>query len=263
MKRPQNRTRCSADSPRRVSETALLAAFLAAALLAPLRARAADYQVYSPNVVLGESEIEARAFTSWGTSPATGVQKGLKLSFAHSFTDRWATELYAEGEQEYGETLKLEGFEWENRFQFTPQGEYWATIGLLNENEIPRSRNDPYEIKFGPIFEKDFLRWTALLNLLATHQYGTNAEPGIGLVYRVQLEYRWRRQFSPVVEAYGEPVGRIGNFGNPRHQIGPGVTGQIPFGPGRSLRYGVVALFGASHAAAAGTLVLRLEYEFY
>jgi len=244
---------------------AVAAMLLAAAgcLAVPGLARAGDYQVYSPNVVKGESEIEARAYNSWGTGPQTGAEKALKFSFAHAFTDWWSTELYATSEQEYGENLKLEEFEWENRFQLTPEGKYWVNVGLLNENEIPRYSHDPYVVKFGPILGKDFGRFSALLDLLATHEYGTNAAPGVGLEYRARLTYRWRRAISPLVEAYGEPVGRIGAWGRPRHQIGPGVTGQIQIGPGRSLRYGAVALFGASHSAADSTLVLRLEYEFY
>ena len=240
---------------------AMLAAGAAASV--PIRAHAADYQVYSPSVVVGESELEARGFTSWGTNADTGVQKGVQFAYGHAFTGWWATELYATGEQEYGESLKLEEFEWENRFQLTPQGKYWINVGLINENEIPRFGHDPYTVKFGPILGKDFGRVTALLNLLAAHEYGTNARPGVEFEYRARLEYRWRRDFSPMIEAYGEPVGRTGAYGNPRHQLGPGVTGQIRLGPGDSLRYGVVALFGASHAAADGTLVARLEYEFY
>ncbi len=248
---------------RRGTATATLLAIAGGALLMPHSASAADYKVYSPNIVLGESEFEARAFTSWGTDALTGASRGLKIAYGHSFTDWWKTELYATAEREYGESLKPEEFEWENRFQLTPQGKYWLDVGLLNENEIPRFSDDPYEIKFGPILEKDIGRWTAVVNLIAAHQYGTNAEPGVALEYRARLEYRWRRSVSPVLEAYGQPAGRIGRYGHPRHQLGPGVVGSLRLAAGQSLRYGVVALLGASRAAANGTLVLRLEYEFY
>ncbi len=244
--------------------TAIVLVFAAGtALVIPRGAHAADYKVYSPLVVKGENELELRAYNAWGTNPVSGAKQALKLAFGHSFTDWWATELYATAEQEPGESLKLEEFEWENRFQLTPQGKYWVDVGLLNENEIPRFSRDPYEIKFGPTFSKDFYRFTALLNLLATHQYGTHAASGVGLEYRARLEYRWRRIFSPIIEAYGQPAGRIGNYGRPRNAIGPGVTGQFPLGGGKSLRYGAVALLSTSGKAADTTVVLRLEYEFY
>ncbi|HYW93118.1 MAG TPA: FTR1 family protein [Gammaproteobacteria bacterium] len=231
-------------------------------LLAP-RARAGDYKVYSPTVTRGETELEARGWTSGGAGPEAGARKGAKVAVGHTFTNRWATEVYATAEQEYGETLKLEEFEWENRFQLTPQGKYWADVGIVNENEIPRFSHDPYQVKLGPSIEKDFGRVTATLNLLAAHQYGSNAAPGVELSYRARAEYRWRPRLSPVVEAYGEPVGTIGNYGRPRNQVGPGLTGRVLTGGTSSLRYSVVVLFGASHAAASDTVVARLEYEFY
>lgn len=250
--------------PATASAPALLAlAGIAGVLAAPAPARAGDYKVYSPHIVKGESELEARAFNGWGTGPRSGPGEGLKLAVGRAFTGWWATELYATGEQEYGESLKLEEFEWENRFQLTPQGKYWADFGIINENEIPRHRGDPYEIKVGPSIEKDFGRLTTRLNLLAAHQYGRHAAAGVELDYRAQVEYRWRRHWSPVIEAYGEPVGRIGSYGSPRQQIGPGVTGRFLTGAGTGLRYSVVALVGASAAAPDATLVGRLEYEFY
>lgn len=248
---------------RRVFTVLALLAVGAAAMPWSLPAHAADYQVYSPNVVLGESEIEARGFTSWGSNPQSGAQKSMQLAFGHAFTPWWATEFYATSEKEYGENLKLEEFEWENRFQLTPQGRYWADIGILNENEIPRFGGDPFVIRIGPTFEKDVGRYTAILDVLAAHQYGADAKSGIALQYRARLEYRWRRHVSPMIEAYGEPIGRTGRYGNPRNQIGPGITGRVLVGPGKSLRYAAVALIGTTHAAANGTLVLRLEYEFY
>ncbi|MDN5864242.1 MAG: hypothetical protein L0I62_03360 [Gammaproteobacteria bacterium] len=230
---------------------------------APHDAQAADYTVYSPNVVLGESELEARGFHAWGTDPGTGAEQALRVAFGHAFTDWWATEFYAVAEQEFGESFKLEEFEWENRFQLMPQGKYWISVGLISEVEIPRFGDDPWEVKFGPILSKDFGRFTALLNILFAHEYGANAESGVEVAYRARLQYRWRRAFSPLIEAYGQPVGKIGAWGGPRHQIGPGVTGKFGLGPGESLRYGAVLLFGASGAAADTTLVFRLEYEFF
>jgi len=41
------------------------------------------------------------------------------------------------------------------------------------------------------------------------------------------------------------------------------VVGQITTGPGKDLRYGLVALFATTRAASHETLVARLEYEFF
>lgn len=244
-----------------VAITLGMAASLTAGL--PSAARAGDYQVYSPNVTRGEKEVELRGFTSQGTGPNTGTEKAVRASVGYSPTDFWATELYANAEQEPGETLKLEEYEWENRFQLTPQGKYPVDLGLLSEIEIPRFSHDPYEVKLGPSLARDFGRVTAQLNLFAARQYGTNAQPGVELSYRSRLLYRYERALSPEIEAYGQPVGRFGDWGSPRNQIGPGLTGQVIANDGGKWRYSAVLLFGATTAAADTTLVGRLEYEFY
>lgn len=228
-----------------------------------LPAWAGDYQVYSPNVVKGEKEIELRGFNSWGTDAHTGAGKAARFAVAYSPTDFWATELYANAEQEPGESLKLEEYEWENRFQLTPQGKYWADLGIISEIEIPRFSHDPYEVKVGPMIEKDFGRLTTQVNLLAAHQYGKNAESGVELSYRARLLYRADRLLSPVVEAYGQPVGKIGDWGHPRNQIGGGLSGKAVLGGGKNLVYSAVVLFGTSRSAADTTAVARLEYEFF
>ena len=248
---------------RTVLNTLLLTTVAGATLTTADKARAGDYQVYSPNVVKGEKEIEARAYNSWGTTADTGARKAVKAAAGFIPTDYWFTELYATAEQEPGEKLKVEEAEWENRFQFTPQGKYWADLGLLSEVEIPRYSHDPYEVKVGPIIGKDFGRISALLNLVMAHQYGTNAESGVEVSYRSRLMYRYSRSLSPVIEAYGQPVGRIGYWGQPRHQIGGGVAGMWALGAGKNLRYSAVLLFGGTRAAADETAVARLEYEFF
>lgn len=248
---------------RRVVNAVAVLGFVGAVAGVPASAQAGDYQVYSPNVVKGEKEVELRGFNSWGTNKHSGADKAARFAVGYSPTDYWATELYVGAEREPGESLKVEEYEWENRFQLTPQGKYWADMGLLSEVEIPRFSHDPYEVKVGPTFAKDFGRFTAQLNLVAAHQYGTNAEPGVELSYRSRLQYRYKRLISPIIEAYGQPVGKIGAWGRPRHQIGGGVTGQLVLGGGKNLRYSAVVLVGASNSAADTTGVVRLEYEFF
>lgn len=241
--------------------TATIALAVVGLLLRPGQANAYDYQVYSPHIVQGEREVELRAFTSRGTDEQSGAEKGFKLAYGYAATKRWAMDVYLEVEQEFGESLKLEELEWENRFQLTPQGKYWLDVGLLNEIKIPRFGEDPYEVSIGPMFAKDFGCWTALLNVLAIRQFGTNAESGTGFEYRGRFEYRWKPTLSPFIEAYGEPANRFG--GPARHQLGLGVTGQFHVSQGRNFRFGVTALAGVSGAAPDTTLVMRAEYEFY
>lgn len=204
-----------------------------------------------------------RGFNSWGTSASSGATSALRFAAGIAPTDFWATELYVNYEQEPGEKLQVEEYEWENRFQLTPQGKYWADLGVLTELEIPRFQKDPYGFRVGPILSKDVGRTTVQLNLLAGHQYGTNAGNGVELSYRARLQYRYTPVFSPLLEAYGQPVGKIGRWGSPRHQVGAGFSGRYRVGEGRSFRYSAVLLSGVSQSAANLTGVMRLEYEFF
>lgn len=241
----------------------ILAAIGLAGMTLSVAARAGDYQVYSPNVVKGEKELEFRGFNSWGTHAGGGADRAARFAFSYSPTDFWATELYVNAEREPGESLKVEEYEWENRFQLTPQGKYWADVGLLSEMEIPRFSHDPYEWKLGPTFAKDFGRFTTQLNLLVARQFGHNPAPGVALSYRARLQYRYDRRISPLIEAYGQPAGTLSAPNQPRQQIGGGLTGVLVLGHGDNLRYSGVLLFGANHRAADTTAVARLEYEFF
>jgi len=54
---------------------------------------AADYKVYAPTVVKGETELEMRAFNSWGVGPLSGARRAVKFAAGHTFTNWWATEV--------------------------------------------------------------------------------------------------------------------------------------------------------------------------
>lgn len=241
----------------------LLLLSVSIAALRSAAGHAADYQVYPPYVNAGENEIEARAYTSGGAGPESDSVRAVKFAAGRGITNWWASEFYLEAEQEFGETLKLEEFEWENRFQLTPQGRYPVDIGLLNENEIPRFGGDPYQLAIGPTLERDFGRLVSMLDLLAVHQYGANATPGMSLQYRAHVEYRWRRNLTPLAELYASNSFGASAVEPAQLQLGPGVGGQLQLGPARSLNWAVVALFGGARASPSATLLLRAEYEFY
>ncbi len=245
------------------AEAAPILLLVGLGLVSAPAARAEDFIVYAPTVSPGENEIEARAYTGWNGKNSSDDRRAFKLGFGRGLGNRWFSEFYIAGAQRYGGPFKLEEFEWENRVQLTPQGRSWLDVGLLTEIEIPHFADTPYEAKFGPLLGRDIGRFTVLLNLIGSRQYGHNAEPGVELEYRARLLYRWRQDLSPLLEAYGQPAGKVGARGNARQLIGPGLTGRIATGPGKSLRYAALVLFGTSQAAAGTTLVLRLEYEFY
>lgn len=242
----------------------LAVTFTGLALL-PSTAQAAEYKIYSPYVVLGENELEARAYYNQDDLNAVDGTGAYKFAFGHAFTDFWATEIYAELEHESGET-EFEAVEWENRFQLTPQGKYWADFGLLAEAEFATESGHPHELKFGPVIEKAFGRTVATVNLFVEREFGPHAEDETELAYAARIRYRLDPRFEPSLEIYGSP-GDISGFepgDEQRHQIGPGFYGQTHLAGSQKIKYSAAALYGITDAGSPNwTFVVRLEYEFY
>lgn len=242
-------------------------ALLTGSLAMPHVAQAASYQIYSPYVEYGENEIEARGYINQDDDRAVDGTGKLKLSIGRGLTQFWASELYfAKFEREASGNTHLEAVEWENRFQLTPQGKYWADLGLLVETEFATQAGHSHEFKVGPLMAKSFGRTVATVNLFLEREFGPHAGSDTEFSYAANLRYRLNPHFEPAIEIYGSP-GDIGEFapkGEQRHQIGPGFYGQFRLaGPGK-IKYSAAALHGITSAGSPDwTFVLRLEYEFF
>lgn len=251
------------------SRAGLIPLMLLAGGLAVLpRSALAGYQIYSPHVELGEIEVEARGFYNQDDNAAVDGTGELKLSAGYGFTHFWASELYfAKFKREANGNTRLKAVEWENRFQLTPQGKYWADLGLLVETEFATESGHPHEFKVGPLVEKSFGRTVATVNLFVEREFGPHAGSETEFGYAARLRYRLNPYFEPAIEAYGSP-GDIGEFapkGEQRHQIGPAFYGQAYFGRGsRKFKYSAAALYGITDAGSPNwTFVVRFEYEFH
>jgi len=226
---------------------------------------AAPFKVYSPIVESGVAEIDYRGFRDFDRRDDINRSQTHKLGVAYGFTDYWASEVYGEVEKEGSETLKLESYEWENLFQFAPQGKYWADTGLLMEYEHPAHTGEPRKLTLAPLIEKELgERTVATINLRFSIESGDNAAPGTAFSYAARLKYNLDPKFEPALEIFGEP-GRISHFPSQSqqpHWIGPAFYGKRKLGHGQALLYSAAALFGVTRAASDARAVFRLEYEF-
>jgi len=246
--------------------TALGAAAIAAMLAVsmPESSEAAPFKVYSPNVVKGENEIEYRGFRDFdGDSSRDGAEMH-KLGVGRGFTDFWFSEIYGVYAKEPGGSYKHEAIEWENRFQLTEQGKYWADYGLLVEYESTAHGN-PDELVIAPIIEKTVDRWVGTLNLFFERQTGSEAGPGTIFAYAARVKYLLNSRFEPAIEAFGEP-GRINHasgFNGQEHWVGPAFYGAVRLGGTHKLVYSAAYLFGETSVSSDNRAILRLEYEFF
>ncbi|HSN40906.1 MAG TPA: hypothetical protein VLT92_11990 [Burkholderiales bacterium] len=243
--------------------TRYAAALFAAASLT--MAHAAPFKVYSPVVESGVTEIEYRGFRDFDRRSEVDHSQTHKLGIGRGFTENWASEVYVEFEKEGDEALKVESYEWENRFQLAPQGKYWADTGLLVEYEHPANSGDPGKLTLAPLIEKELAsRLIATLNLNFSHETGSNAASGAEFSYAARLKYNLDPLFEPAIEFFGEP-GRIHHFPSTSeqpHWAGPAFYGKMKLGQGQALVYSAALLFATTAAASDKRAVARLEYEF-
>lgn len=233
----------------------LLAA--AASLAVAGRARADDFIVYSPHVIATQSEIELRGFNVADGRGEYDGERAAELSVAHAFNGWWKSELYlAEYEREPGAGGKLVGYEFENTFQLTEPGQYWADFGLLASYGHPKG-GGPGEFEFGPLIEKTVGRFDHRINLIWEREVGGGASHKTEFRYSYAGTYAVTSAFRPGIEAYGRPDDHA-------YQAGPILAGEwhVPNSRGNvEYRFGV--LLGINAAAPRRTWVAQLEYEFF
>lgn len=222
----------------------------------------ADY-MYLPVITKGEKEIDFKYGTSKNDE---GVRKHVsKLGLGYAPTDYWFTEVYATRESEGGQGLTIA--EWENKFQFTETGKYPFEIGMITEIEAPLQKNNPYEVKLGPLFQTDIDRIQLNANFLFERKFGSNPEHEKFITefgYQFQTKYRYRKEFEFGVQGFGE-VGEWNSWDNHKaqnHRWGPAVFGKINVGSAQKFKYNAAVLYGVSEAAPDHTYRMQLEYEF-
>lgn len=219
-----------------------------------------DFIIYSPWVMQGQSEIEVRGF---GTQDARSEQNGAggyNISVAHAFTGWWKAEVYVgEFNRDPGGTMYYSGNEFENTFQLTPSGEYWADIGLLASYAYAKQPGMVNSLEFGPLFEKLSGKIDQRLNLIWVRPVGSGDGGSNEFRSAYSISYKMnfdKATFSPGIEAYYRPSDNA-------NQLGPMFSGELRTETGSELEYSIGVVFGVNQGAPDKTLVARLEYDFF
>jgi hypothetical protein len=217
-----------------------------------------DYIVYSPYVVKGQSEVETYGFYTSDSRSDLNTANGLNFSIAHAFTSWWKTELYiGEYNRVPGEATQTTGNEFENTFQLTDPGEYWADVGLLASYEYSKQPGTSDSVEFGPLFEKLSGHIDQRLNLIWLRPVGSGGTNEFRSAYSISYSFnRDRATFSPGIEAYYRPTDNA-------NQIGPVFYGEYRTDTGSELEYSLGVVYGINQAGPAQTFLARLEYEFF
>ncbi len=250
----------------RLSTKRSSAALVAAVVFGSLTMFSADEanatkKVYSPYVEKGELEFEWRGqYDNDHDSSKDGKQKQ-KFAVGYGFTDRWFSEVYGVIEKSPDADYKFSEVEWENRFQLTDQGEYWADFGLYTELKAPFENDSAAKAEVKLLAEKDFGKLVHTANVEFSEEFGDNANGGLGYGFAWKSRYLLDEMFEPGFE-YHADFGRFNqdlSHDDQEHLIGPTAYGKLPHGFGYDIGY----LFGASEDAPDGVIKAIFEYEIH
>jgi len=253
-----NRRPRSASSARLATAAALLASV---PLLAHTPRSEAAHVVYSPLVEQGEIAVELRGhYDMDGNDALDGGQK-YKAEIEWAPLSRWLTELLAEFEREPGGELETTELAWENVFQLTEQGKYWADFGVLAEYAHSLEDDGHDALELGLLAQKDFDRHEARVNLIFERELTGGADTE--MEYAWQYRYRLGERFEPGIEMYGGlgDWGHTGSLSDHEQQVGPACFGKLRTAGG-ALKYEAAMLFGLNDETPDTTLRFLLEYEF-
>lgn len=222
----------------------------------------ADHVVYSPLVEDGEIAIELRGHYDLDSNAELDGGQAYKADLEWSPRSRWRTEAVVEFEAEPGEDLETTEVAWENVFQLTEQGRYWADLGLLAEYAYSLEDDGEDALEIGLLGQKDFDRSELRVNLLFEQELTSGGE--LEWEYRWQYRYRLQESLEPGIEMYGGlgEWGEFGSFSDHEQQLGPAMYGKLRADAHGAFRYEAAVLFGLTGETPDTTVRLLLEYEF-
>ena len=229
---------------------------------ATIQTQAEDLKIRSPIIEMHELEFENNFVFGRGATTVHELEYGLTNWFKPGIELELARD---PGQGLHYDATALEGF-----FQLTPQGKYWADVGIFAEYEQTGRTGDPRSVMVGPMVQKEVpLARTTLLNtvnLFMTKDLGGGSVGTPGLFAAAQSRLRLDPHFEPGFEYYG--IVTLGNHGeDPRHFIGPAVAGRVGFRelglnvPG-GIKYDAAYLRGLTHDTDPSTFRFRFELEF-
>ncbi len=227
------------------------------------QAAAEDLKVRSPIVEFHELEHE--------NNLTIGRSKTFVSELEYGFTDWLKLGVEGEWAADPGQGLHYDAAAVEGFFQLTPQGKYWADLGLFAEYEHTARSGDPRAVTVGPLVQKETPFFGGLyalhtVNALFTKEVGPSSEGPLGLFLAAQSRVELVPLFQPGFEYYGQVS--LGAHGEaPEQRIGPAFVGRVGFrelginAPG-GVRYDAAYLRGLNANTERNTGRVRIELEF-
>jgi len=243
-----------------------LAAALAALTHQP-PAAASELKVHSPSVELGEFNFEWNGLATFDREGSPhDAQRTQTFELGYGMLPFWRPEIEFERETVDGRG-KWGSITFENTFQLTQAGKYFADLGLFAAYSQSLLADEPSAVTAGPILRKSLdlfgLDTRHTLNLFLDREIGHDSRDGIGFAGAWQSVWRASPLFAPGFEAYSfiDDLAHAGRFSTQYSSLGPVIVGAGELGRFGALRYEIGYQFGLSSGAPRGAVRWKLEYE--
>lgn len=188
----------------------------------------------------------------------------------YGFTEWLKLGAEAEFAADPGQGLHYDAAALEGFLQLTPQGKYWADVGLFAEYEHTARIGDPRSFTIGPLIQKEVplfgLDTLHSVNALFTKEMGAGSVGPFSLLIAAQSRVRFDPHFEPGIEYYG--IVTLGEHGDePRHRLGPAIAGRIGFrelglAAAGAVKYDAAYLRRVGGETDQNTFRIRMELEF-
>ena len=227
-----------------------------------VRTQAQDLKIRSPIIEPGELEFE--------NNFVIGRSKNTVHELEYGFTDWLKLGVEVEFDADPGQGLHYDSTGLESFLQLTPQGKYWADLGLFVEYEQTGRTGDPRSLTIGPLVQKETqlfgIQTLHTANILFVKQMRMGSVGPLGLFAAAQSRLRLDPHFEPGFEYYG--IVTLGEHGDePQHRLGPALVGRVGFrelgieAPG-GIKYDAAYLRRIAGQTDANTARVRFELEF-
>lgn len=217
-----------------------------------------------PTVNPGEAEIGMRVLSLSDHNPALNNSQTRKLGAGYGFSDIWFSELNAEYEKPPDSTsAQVQFYEWENLFQLTRAGRYWADWAVTVEYSYATDPEEQDAVKLMPIMQ------TRFTDTMLTLNFGFERNPSENGTNHWQLSYGWQYLWlsKPELRFALEGYGQVGDYNSwlpssqQTHQIGPALVGKLRTGEDTGLGYRVGVFWGLTQSTPDRAFMASLEYE--
>jgi hypothetical protein len=204
--------------------------FALVALWSAAPVAAGTFEVKSPEVTKGETELSANsAFQSGFPANAERVRQSWEIALGYGFTDWLRASLKGNLDLPVGGDMQLSTAGIETQLyagRFAPA----ISWGWFTELAFGVHRGETNTVVFGPLIQFGDDKQSLTLNALFEQTFGQNREEGLAFTYAAGLKWQVREGLAVGVESHGS-IPNIGDWPGvafQEHRIGPVLYLELP-----------------------------------